>query len=289
MVKITGYGLTIFYLIGVFFPAGMSAAVVLISQLAGHVAFALFALLLARGARRTTNHFLYFARLLVIAVVVEGIEAFATAKLDVYFPERNAVFTYAAGLALIAGISMTIGCYRDLVAHAVPAGGEMDRNVLFGVPVNPGQYKIAPGTGLIIGLATAGLAVFVTLFFHFAYGLYGLLTILLMFIALRDDGRHASRHMRKTLYRGRLPFSRALCYTVALNLVALILAWLIRPLRTVFPTTYVATLLAHPLAAGIPEPATAPNGGRRWFTWTAYPLMMVVLTLIRAIAYGRPL
>ena len=83
----------------------------------------------------------YFLRLVIAAFATELISALASWQLPVIMPERNALFTYAAGIAMLAGMSMTVGCYHDLVAHVIPADGKWDRKTLFGVPINPATIE----------------------------------------------------------------------------------------------------------------------------------------------------
>ncbi len=280
MIKFGGYIFTIIHLAGAFFPSAFPGTAGQLSQISGHLAFALFALLIARGARRTSNHFMYFVRLLLAALVTEVILYAATLKLNIYFAGRNALFTYAAAIALIAGISMALGCYHDLVAHAVPAGGELNKKILFGVPVNPGNYRIAPATGIIMGLATAGLALFVVLYFNFAYGLFGLFYILLAFMAMRDSSGPKRAIVRGSLFSSVGECARTLLYLTALTAAAILLSFFFKALRTWIPLTYLVTLIAVPIAALLPESPPRSSRFRRLF-YAALPGFCGIFFLIR--------
>ncbi len=282
MIKFGGYIFTLIHLAGAFFPSALSATASFLTQISGHLAFALFALLIARGARRTSNHFLYFVRLLVSALVTEVILYTASKELGLYFAGRNALFTYAASIALIAGLSMAIGCYQDLVAHAVPAGGEIDRKILFGVPANPGNYRMAPAMGIVLGLATAGLALFVTLFFNFSYGLFGLFYILLAFMAMREAASPQRPVIRNSIFSTRGECGRALLYLTALAAVAILLSFVFISLRAKIPLSYLATLTAIPLAAILPEGRPLSPGVRR-LPYAALPALTGIFFLLRLI------
>lgn len=278
MIKLGGYLLTLFYLAGIFFPAWLTGAAAYLSQVSGQLAFAFFALLAARGARRTTNHFFYFVRLLAAALATELISFTASQRLGVWFEGKNALFTYASGLSLIAGISMAIGCYRDLVAHAVPAGGELNKKALFGVPVNPGNYRIAPLPGLAIGLATAGLSIFVALYFKFSHGLFGLLFLLLAFMAM-EETEAPSPIFRRTVFLSRRACARTLLFIAVLAVSFILLGLTGNYFKAWMPTLYLFTLPAILLAALLPEgkkPGTAL--GRLYYA--ALPLATGVFCLI---------
>lgn len=263
MIKLGGYIFTIIHLAGAFFPSAFPGTAGPLSQISGHLAFSLFALLIARGARRTSNHFMYFVRLLLAAQATEVILYAATLRFGTYFASRNPLFTYAASIALIAGLSMAVGCYHDLVAHAVPAGGQLDKKILFGVPVNPGNYRIAPATGIILGLATMGLALFLVLYFNFAYGLFGVFYILLAFIAMRDSFKPQRVIVRGSVFKGTGECGRTILYLTALAAIAVLLSFVFKPLRSWIPLSYLTTLIAVPVAALLPEGPSLSSGFRR--------------------------
>lgn len=279
MIKLGGYLLTLFYLAGIFFPAWLTGLAADLAQVSGHLAFALFALLAARGARRTSNHFYYFVRLLVAALVTELISFTASLRLGVWFEGRNPLFTYASGLSLIAGISMAIGCYRDLVAHAIPAGGEINKKVLFGLPVNPGNYRIAPLPGLVIGLATAGLSLFVAFHFGFSHGLYGLLFILLAFVAMGEEVERPASFLRKTVFLGWKTCARTFLFTAALAVLFLLLSLAGKFFKAWMPPAYLFTLPAIPLAALLPE-GPRPGTALGRLSYTALPLAIGLFCLL---------
>ncbi len=280
MLKLVGYTLTLFYLTGVFFPDFLPAIVILISQMAGHVAFAIFALLIARGLRRSTNHFLYFLRLVVAAFVTQIIVALITWQRQIVFIERNALFTYAASLAMLAGLSMAVGCYHDLVAHAIPAGGKWDKKSLFGVPVNPGNYRISPVVGLVIGLFTIGLSVFVTLFFDFSHSLFGLLFGVVAFFAMRGDEEPRLSRFKRSIFANTTWLLRTLLYIVALTLAFALFDMIVRRAGSTYSFTRMASLLAIPLATILPEPKKPPRKVRQWLTYGALPALLSLVAIV---------
>lgn len=280
MIKLGGYIFTIIHLAGIYFPSTFPGTAGQLSRISGHLAFSLFALLIARGARRTSNHFMYFVRLLLAALAAEAILYATSLRFNLYFTGLNPLFTYAASIALIAGLSMVIGCYRDLVAHAVPAGGQLDKKILFGLPVNPGNYRIAPATGIILGLATAGLALFLVLYFNFAYGLFGVFYILLAFIAMRDPAGSRRFMVKGSLFRGAGECGRTILYITALAAAALLLSYFFKGLRAWVPPAYLVTLLAVPAAALIPEsPSLPPRFGK--LLYAVLPAICGIFYLIR--------
>jgi hypothetical protein len=281
LLKLVGYILTLFYLAGVFFPEVIPALVLLISQMAGHTAFAIFALLIARGLRRSVNHFLYFLRIVVAAFVTELIAALASWQLNVVIPERNALFTYAAGIAMLAGLAMTVGCYHDLVAHAIPADGKWDKKTLFGVPVNPGNYRISPIVGLVIGLISIGGAIFVTVFFRFFHGWFGLLFVVLAFLAMRDADERQLPRFRRSMFTGTTSLLRTLLYAVYLILAFALVDIIVRRTGSTYSFTRTATLLSIPLAIVLPEPSTPPGTVRRWLTYAALPALTALVALVK--------
>lgn len=281
LLKLVGYILTLLYLTGVFFPEVFPAIILLISQMAGHAAFALFALLIARGLHRSINHFQYFLRLVVAAFATELISALASWQLRVVMPERNPLFTYAAGIAMLAGLAMAVGCYHDLVAHAIPANGKWDKKTLFGVPVNPGNYRISPVVGLVVGLFSMGIAIFVTVFFRFSHGLFGLLFVAVSFLAMRDSDDQKLPRFPRSMFTDTTSLLRTLLYAVSLVLTFALVDMIIRRAGTVYSFTRMATLISIPLAVVLPEPNTPPGTTRRWLTYAALPALTAIVALIR--------
>jgi len=281
VLKLAGIIFTLFYLTGVYFPYALPAWLLTLVPISQWIAFTFFALLLARGARRTSNPFLYFTRLLMAALATEVLEYVAALRYGIYFGGRNALFTYAAALALIAGISMALGCYRDLVARAIPAGGQLDRKILFGMPVNPGHYRMAPATGIILGLGSAGLAVFVSLYFNFTQGLYGLLLILLIFMALGDESNSPASFLSSSVYGGGRELIRTFLYAAALTAAGLVLTLLIKPLRAALPLTSSAVVGAILLAASLPD-RPRPSYWASRLLYAVLPAANALFLLLRA-------
>ncbi len=281
MLKLVGYILTLFYLTGVFFPGVLPAIVLLLSQMAGHSAFAIFALLIARGLRRSNNHYLYFLRIVVAAFVTELVAALASWQLRVIMPERNALFTYAAGIAMLAGMAMMVGCYHDLVAHAIPADGKWDKKSLFGVPVNPGNYRISPVVGLIIGLFCIGIAIFVTVFFRFSHGLFGLFFICLSFLAMRDGDEQQLPRFPRSLFTGTTSLIRTLLYSVYLILAFALFDLIVWRAGSAYSFTRMAILLSIPLAVIFPESIPLPETYRRWLTYAALPVLTALVAIVK--------
>ena len=280
MIRFGGYFFTLFYLAGIFFPGWLTGWIGQLSHMCGHLAFAFFALLLARGARRTHNHFLYFARLLVTALSLELISLVARHQLGVRFEDRNALFTYACALSLIAGIAMALGCYRDLVAQVQPAGGQLNKKTLFGVPVNPGNYRIAPLPGLVMGLLTAGLSLFVSFYFQFSHGLYGLLYGVLAFMAMRDDSGGRKGLIGRSVFQNKKSLARTFIYTAGLAAFCLLLTRLGQPFKGAMPLSNLVTVAAVPLATLFPDnPKPSKVLGR--FYYAGLPLAVGLFSLIR--------
>lgn len=281
MLKLVGYILTLFYLTGVYFPDVLPAIVLLISQMAGHIAFAIFALLIARGLRRSSNHYLYFLRIVVTAFATELIGTLASWQLRVIFPERNPLFTYAAGIAMLAGLAMAVGCYHDLVAHAMPANGKWNKKTLFGVPINPGNYRMPPLIGLIIGLFCMGLATFATLFFRFSHGLFGLLFITVSFLAMRDAEEQQLPRFPRSLFTDTTSLLRTLLYAVYLILTFALVDMIVWRAGSAYSFTRMAILLSIPLGIVLPEPTTPPGTIRRWLTYAALPALTTIVSIIK--------
>lgn len=305
MIQITGYILTLLYACNLFFPALFRTLPGEIPTLAGHAAFGIFALLLARGARRTTNHFLYFLRLITAAFATGLVTLLADRFAHVYFPEHNALFTYATSIALIAGLSMITGCSQDLVMQAMTANDaekldsskdddpSEEKSPLFGIPVQPLRYRMRPLMGIVAGVLTIGVALFSTLFFRFSHGLYGQAFIVLAFVAFRDTPASREktppsvriiafrRRIERTLFEDLLAFRRALLSLSALTSVFLLLSQL-PGISTRFMTLETAgCLVALPLAFFLPEFKDAPSTARRRITYSALPACYTVLFVIR--------
>jgi hypothetical protein len=191
------------------------------------------------------------------------------------------IFTYAAGIAMLAGLAMTVGCYQDLVAHAIPADGKWDKKTLFGVPVNPGNYRISPIVGLAIGLFCIGIAIFVTIFFRFSHGWFGLLFVVLAFLAMRDTDERQLPRFRRSMFTGTTSLLRTLLYAVYLILAFALIDIIVRRAGSTYTFTRTATLLSIPLAIVLPEPSTPPSTARRWLTYATLPVFTALVALVK--------
>lgn len=280
MIKPAGYFFTLFYLTGIFFPGNFTGIWAQLSTLSGHLAFFLFALLIARGMHRSSNHFHYFVRLLLSALAVEIISFVVELQLHIHFGPRNALFSYAASLSLVAGISMAVGCYHDMVSHAVPADGEWSRRGLFGVPVNPGNYKMAPIPGMVLGLLTAGLSIFVTLYFDFAEGIFGQLYVLLMFLSLREEEHPDPLLWRYRVFRRKREFTRAFIYSAALSCLFIALSLIKKQMDPVALTVYLMPVATTLIAMLLPERKQAPGRLLRFFSYATLPMLIALLCLL---------
>lgn len=282
VIKLFGYLLTFFYWTGVFFPAFLP----LPTALAGHLAFGLFALLIARGVRRTSNHFLYFVRLLAAAVSSEFILFLCRRYLGLWSFGPNALFTYAASLSLMAGLSMLIGSYRDMVIQAMPAGGEINRKALFGLPVHPGNFRMAPATGLILGFLTLLLSVFVTLYFDFSNGLFGLLFIPAAFLAMDDLPASRQGTRWRAILAGRQEFFRVLLFTAVSGLLSLLWILATAGFDSWSQTFHLLGILAALPAFLLPEfSGHRKNKVIRRLPYAVMPAILLLLFLIRSILF----
>ena len=281
MIRSGGYFFTLLYLLGRYFPTSMTGWLAEVSSLSGPLAFGFFALLLARGVHRTRNHFLYFVRLLLGALLLESLDLAASYWLGIHLPSRNALFTYASSLALLAGISMALGCYRDLVAQVQPASGRLDRKILFGLPVNPGNYRMAPLPGLVTGLLTAAMSILVTIYFNFYQGLYGQLFILLAFLAMGLEESGGPGLLGKSVFLNKKVWARTFIYLAGLSAVFCLMTCLGKDFKAAMPLTRLASLGAVPLSAFLPE---GPKPGK-WLTRLSYASLPLTMGLLILIAY----
>jgi len=316
VIQIAGYILTLLYACNLFLPALFRTIPSVIPALAGHAAFGIFALLLARGARRTSNHFLYFLRLITAALSTGLITILADRFAQVYFPEHNALFTYATSIALIAGLSMITGCSQDLVMQAMTANDSKGfdpseqkdnpprdpsgkKTNLFGVPFQPLSYRMHPIVGIVVGILTIGVTFFSTMFFRFSHGLYGQAFIALAFIAFRDtpapQGKPLTsvrlialrRRMANTLFEDTLAFRRALMSLSALTLVFLLLSKIPGSPTKLMTPQMTGCLFALPLALLLPEFKEPPSPTRRRITYSALAICYAVLFAIRLLVEQR--
>lgn len=290
--RLIGYLLTLFYAIGLFFAGRLTFAALLAADMAGVLAFALFALLLARGLMRTGSVFLYFLRITVTAFVTEGLLYLASRRHLVFTMWKNPLFTYAAGIGVAVGLAMVCTAFYRMVARLQPAGGDKKDGEFYHMTVQPGDYNMPPLLGLALGLGVIGLSVYTALRMRFAYGLYGLLIVTAFVLALREtdetdplDMRSrlmpVMRRLHRSLFENSRKFIRAMLYLIALHILLFLADLTVLRHRLNLPFSYLMTLLAPGLALLFPEPATRPSHLRRVGRYAFLPLAVLILTVIR--------
>ena len=291
MLRVIGHILTFIYFLAIFLSSLLPAAFLYLADILGVVAFAIFALLLARGLTYTQNIFKYFLRLTLTAFAVELILILAECYLDISFSTRNVVFTYAAALGFMAGLALALGSsYLLLIRLETNNGDSADPRPYF-KSIQPGSYNLPPWLGLALGIVTMALSVYVSWRMNFILSIYGILSTACFYLALIDlfdtdpqDDDFVNRTVfaklvRKSIFQHEKHLLRAFLLLLGFNAVYYLLELLFY--RSAANPVYFYSLLVFVPAVLFPRAPTNNSGKMRILRYAIFPLCLLLVALLR--------
>ncbi|MDD4541734.1 MAG: hypothetical protein PHR78_06220 [Eubacteriales bacterium] len=292
MLRAIGHIFTFIYFLAIFLSSLLPAAYLYVANILGIVAFAIFALLLARGLTYTQNVFKYFLRLTLTAFSVELILILAECYLDINFAMRNVVFTYAAALGFVVGLTLALNSsYMLIMRLETNEGGKLADSRPYNITVQPGSYNLPPWLGLALGIATMILTVYAGWRMNFSYSLYGILLIAAFYLALIDPFEEEQvesdfvnqsvfiKLIRRSIFQHEKHLLRAFLIVLGLNTVYYLIALFLNPQTAT--TSYFFSLLVFVPAVLLPRASAKNTAKARLLRYALFPLSLIILALLR--------
>lgn len=260
--------------IGYFLQPILPDTLYVLLRVVGRLAFPIFAYSIAKGYMRTRNPSRYFLRLLLFAVLSEGVIRAGHAIAGMTMHWTNVLFTFTLSIAVISGYRLLCHCGKDLIAslRPIPAGpGSLRAPSHYDVRVNIFGIDLDARVGAILGIVLIIAAMVTSSKIKSDYDIYGLLTVLSFYIAL--DQRDEKEHSRYAI--------------VLLSILNTI--FFIQRLAdgTQFAWAFLQnlSLLAVPLIF-LARPEKRPGPVVKYFFYFFYPLHIFLLLVLRSFLIG---
>lgn len=187
--------------------------IIILCRCVGRLAFPIFAYSVALGYRRTRNFFRYGLRLLTWGFIAELIMRYARNLIN-FRSHPNVLFTLCLGVVFLTAYELYCNANLDRLVRMDPVQDTPGKIKL------PHQYRFNLGfemhhsLGIILGLVFMGLSLFAAYYFETDYGAYGVLTVFLFHLALKEE-------------RVEDQYEKALLYLALFNLIILSLSTVI--------------------------------------------------------------
>ncbi len=155
-------------------------------RLVGRLAFPMFAWGIALGYTRTRNPVIYFFRMALFAFISEIVIRISHQEAGLSWSGTNVLVTFALAIVMISGYRLAMYSFFDMVGSlrpVTPGDGGTSPDSRFDVKLNPRGITLDPRIGLPAGLLMIFMSAFASEILRPDYGLYGLLTVTLFYIA----------------------------------------------------------------------------------------------------------
>jgi hypothetical protein len=261
--------------VGYYFYDLLPPLLVLLLRTIGRLAFPIFAWSVARGFSRTRNPLIYFVRMAGFALLAEVIirwgNYLAGISLNWQHPDwTNVLITFTLAIAMLSGYRLTVDSYHDMIASLRPipaAPNTVPVRPHFHVRINLGGISLDPHLGLTLGILLMLSTLPAVELMKADYGIYGLLTVLFIYIA--------QHHIPEERWEGR-----AFTLLTILNLAFMIYR-LTNHVEAYWATLQVVSIMAIPICIHFRNERKPPVWAKYGF-YLFYPLHILVLCLIRA-------
>ena len=182
--------------IGYYFYPFLPEPAYLSLRMIGRLAFPVFAFYIVKGFARTSDRFKYLMRMSIWAVIahiaISCASVFAGRQdtiLDFSWTNILVLFTFA--IIMLMGYDLAMRSYHDMVASMTLVSNPpmKIKNTRYDVKVNLGGINMSPRAGIALGIVFILLSFWAVNVLNADYGIYGLLTILLIHISYdpQDD------------------------------------------------------------------------------------------------------
>lgn len=262
--------------IGYYYYDLLPPSLVLVLRTIGRLAFPIFAWSVAQGFIRTRNSAIYFIRMTAFALVSEIIIRWSNTRIGLTADWRhpdwtNVLITFSLSIVLLAGFRLARDSYRDMVASLRPipaAPNTVPVPPRFDVRINIGGISLDPHLGITLGVIGMIAAILAVEWLKADYGWYGLLTVLLFYIA-----------------QYRIPEAeweaRSFLFVGLLNVVYVVYRVLAAQTPAYWAVLQAASIMAIPICMAFRRDKKPPLWAKYGF-YLFYPLHILVLCLIRA-------
>ncbi|HEY5467386.1 MAG TPA: TraX family protein [Clostridia bacterium] len=179
MLKLIACVLMLIDHVGYFFYDFLPLEISTLLRVIGRLAFPIFAYSVALGYRRTRSQFRYLRRMLVFALLTEGILRIAAASTGFSF-SPNVLITFTTAILFLIGYELATRSFHDMIATmklARAAVGPSPAAADFQVRISFGGTGLTPSVGFPVGVLLSLAALTANLLISPDYGLYGLLSV----------------------------------------------------------------------------------------------------------------
>ncbi|NLC25451.1 MAG: hypothetical protein GX777_02365 [Fastidiosipila sp.] len=291
MLRVIGHIFTFIYFLAIFISSVLPATYLYVADILGIVAFAIFALLLARGLTHTRNIFKYFLRLTLTAFIVELMLILAERFLEINFTTRNVIFTYAAALGFIVGLTLAISSSYMLVMRLETNNGSSADQRPYYRTIQPGTYNLPPWLGLALGVATMFLSAYASWRMEFTFSVYGIFLTTCFYLALidffEDDPQEDDfinrpffvKLIRKSIFQHEKHFLNSFLLILGFNIIYYLIQLLLY--SNAATPNFFFTLLVFVPAVLVPRKSDEKNLKLRILRYSIFPLGLLIIALLR--------
>jgi hypothetical protein len=267
--------------VGYFFYDFLPPEVSTLARAIGRFAFPVFAYSVALGYRRTRSPFRYLRRMLVFALLTEGILRTASGLTGFSF-SPNVLITFSTAILFLIGVELATRSFHDMVATMrlarVPAGPGI-ATADFPVRISFGGTGLTPAVGLPAGVLLSLAALVANILIAPDYGVYGLLYVWVFHLsAARIPVEDPDLGLLSALK------SRTWIGILALNLAYLPYRVLIENVPFEWALLQCLSVLAIPLIL-VRWPDRKPGPAMKYGFYLFYPLHIVLLMVAARLLY----
>lgn len=180
--------------VGYYFYDALPYGVYFTLRSIGRLAFPIFAFYLVKGFCRTRNPFHYLFRMAAWATIAHfAISAaylfagFQSSLWNVEWTNVLVLFTFA--ITMLLGYDLAMRSYHDMIVSMTPASDSPFKlkEPRYDVKVNLGGISLSPKVGIPTGIAMILLSFWAVFALNADYEIYGLLTVLFIYISYDKD------------------------------------------------------------------------------------------------------
>ena len=254
--------------IGYYFYPLMPDWLSALMRLAGRLAFPMFAWGIALGYTRTRNPVVYFFRMAVFAFISEIVIRVSHQAAGISWSGTNVLVTFALSIVMISGYRLAMHSFFDVIGSLRPvsSGGDALSNSRYDVKLSLRGITLDPRAGLPAGLLMILMAAFASQILKPDYGLYGLLTITLFYMA--RDLFDETEHLKKSLQ-----------FFILLNAVFLIIRITGEAMPVDWAIVQTFSIVALPLCEQY-QHGRKPGRLVKYFFYLFYPGHLALLALL---------
>jgi len=261
--------------IGFYFYASLPIEIYYLCRSIGRLAFPIFAFYLVIGFTHTRNPFHYMFRMACWALTAHfAITAASLAtgrQTSLWSLEwTNILVTFTFGIFMLIGYDLAMRSYHDMIVSMTPVSDPpyLTTQTHFDVKVNIGGISLSPRVGVPAGIVMILLAFIAVMILHADYEIYGLFTVLFLFIAYKKEDDRVS-----------LPI--ILFLLITLNFSYVLMSALSQQ-NINFPLIQSLSIFSVFLITALGKTGKKPGFIGKYFFYVYYPAHIVLLIFLSA-------